>query len=217
MADKDKEIDFNEIKIKLKNGIYYILTAILSTVAIIVFPMLDNSNLTFNDTFPTTPTGWTLWIIERILIIVMNLLILSNFILQAKQNIKDNNRYIEANNILDKYKPKNYKPKSPSQYMSKMYLTKGSSLIITTAASLITIGEAAVNYNYLLLIATVVTIVFAIVFGVVAMKNTELYWTSEYLDYAHMIEDNRNKIEEKEIKQCLQSMESNIEILKNKS
>lgn len=214
---EDKEVNFNEIKMKLKNGIYYILTALLSTVAIIVFPMLDNSNVTFRDTFPTTPTGWTLWIIERVLIIVMNLLILSNFILQAKQNIKDNERYLEANSILDRYKPKNYKPKSPSQYMSKMYLTKGSSLTITTAASLITIGEAAVNYNYLLLIATVVTIVFAVVFGVVAMKNTELYWTSEYLDYAKMIEENRNKINKKEINKCLQSMEYNIETLKNKS
>ena len=214
---EDKEVNFNEIKMKLKNGIYYILTALLSTVAIIVFPMLDNSNVTFRDTFPTTPTGWTLWIIERVLIIVMNLLILSNFILQAKQNIKDNERYLEANSILDRYKPKNYKPKSPSQYMSKMYLTKGSSLTITTAASLITIGEAAVNYNYLLLIATVVTIVFAVVFGVVAMKNTELYWTSEYLDYAKMVEENRNKINKKEINKCLQSMEYNIETLKNKS
>ena len=97
-----------------------------------------------------------------------------------------------------------------------LFRSKGSSLIITTLASLITIGEATINYNYLLLIATVVTIVFAIVFGVVAMKNTEMYWTTEYLDYAHMIEDNRNKIEEKEIKQCLQSMECNIETYKSK-
>lgn len=54
---EDKEINFQEIKNKLKNGIYYILTALLSIVSIIVFPMLDNSKLTFKDTFPTTPTG----------------------------------------------------------------------------------------------------------------------------------------------------------------
>ena len=215
--NENNEFDINEIKMKMKNGIYYILTALLSIVSIIVFPMLDNSNLTFKDTFPTTATGWTLWIIERVLIIVMNLLILNNFVLQARRNIKDNDNYIQANKILDKYKPKGYKPQSPSQYMSRMYLKKGGSLIITAAASLITIGEAAVNYNYLLLIATVVTIVFAIVFGVVAMHNTEMYWTTEYLDYAHMIEYNRNKIEEKEIKQCLQSMEYNIETCKSKS
>ena len=215
--NENNEFDINEIKMKMKNGIYYILTALLSIVSIIVFPMLDNSNLTFKDTFPTTATGWTLWIIERVLIIVMNLLILNNFVLQARRNIKDNDNYIQANKILDKYKPKGYKPQSPSQYMSRMYLKKGGSLIITAAASLITIGEAAVNYNYLLLIATVVTIVFAIVFGVVAMHNTEMYWTTEYLDYAHMIEDNRNKIEEKEIKQCLHSMECNIETYKSKS
>lgn len=215
--NENNEFDINEIKMKMKNGIYYILTALLSIVSIIVFPMLDNSNLTFKDTFPTTATGWTLWVIERVLIIVMNLLILNNFVLQARRNIKDNDNYIQANKILDKYKPKGYKPQSPAQYMSRMYLKKGGSLTITAAASLITIGEAAVNYNYLLLIATVVTIVFAIVFGVVAMHNTEMYWTTEYLDYAHMIEYNRNKIEEKEIKQCLQSMEYNIETYKSKS
>ena len=196
--NENNEFDINEIKMKMKNGIYYILTALLSIVSSIVFPMLDNSNLTFKDTFPTTATGWTLWIIERVLIIVMNLLILNNFVLQARRNIKDNDNYIQANKILDKYKPKGYKPQSPSQYMSRMYLKKGGSLIITAAASLI-------------------TIVFAIVFGVVAMHNTEMYWTTEYLDYAHMIEDNRNKIEEKEIKQCLQSMEYNIETCKSKS
>ena len=196
--NENNEFDINEIKMKMKNGIYYILTALLSIVSIIVFPMLDNSNLTFKDTFPTTATGWTLWIIERVLIIVMNLLILNNFVLQARRNINAGAVRIDG------------------VKMSRMYLKKGGSLIITAAASLITIGEAAVNYNYLLLIATVVTIVFAIVFGVVAMHNTEMYWTTEYLDYAHMIEDNRNKIEEKEIKQCLQSMECNIETYKSK-
>lgn len=214
---ENKEIDFNEVKMRLKNGIYYILTALLSVVSIIVFPMLDNSNLTFTDTFPTTATGWTLWIIEKFIIIVMNILILNNFVAQAKQNIREHPNYIEANKILDKYKPKGYKPKSPHQYMSKLYLSKGGLLVVTTIASLLTIGEAVVNYNYMLLIATVVTIVFAIVFGVVSMKNTEVYWTSEYLDYARSVEYNKNKIEEKEIKKCLRLMEKNLETLKNKS
>lgn len=142
-------------------------------------------------------------------------MILINFILQAKQNVLTNENYIKANEILERNKPKNYKPKSPSQYLSKQYLKKGTSLTITTLASLVTIGEAAVNYNYLLLIATVVTIIFAIVFGIISMKSTEVYWTTEYLDYAKSIEN--NKLNKGDINKCLQSVINNTEILKNKS
>ena len=49
------------------------------------------------------------------------------------------------------------------------------------------------------------------------MKKAEIYWTTMYLDYANMVESNMNKLNKKEINKCLQSMISNIEILKNKS
>lgn len=211
---EEKEFNFQEIKLKLRNGIYYILTALLSIVSIVVFPMLDNSKLTLKDAFPTTPTAWIIWTVERVLIVVMNMLILNNFILQARINIKDDPNYKKANEILNKNKPKNYKPRSPQVYLSKAYIKKGVMLTLTTLASLIAIGEAAVNYNYLLLIATIVTVILAIVFGVVAMRSTEIYWTTEYLDYANYIQN--NKISKEEINKCLQSMESNIEIYKSK-
>ena len=70
---EDKEL--TDIKLKLKQGVYYILVALLSITALIVFPMLDSSSLTFMDAFSHTPTGWTLWCIERTLIVVMKLLI----------------------------------------------------------------------------------------------------------------------------------------------
>lgn len=209
MEEEEKGIDIAKIKLKIKNGMYYILTALLSIVSIIVFPMLDNSQLTFRDAFPTNPTAWALWIVERVLIVFMNILIMSNFILQAKKNVKDNPNYIKAREILNKNKPKNYKPRSPGQFLSKMYVHKGVMLTISTLASLIAIGEAAINYNYLLLIATVVTIIIAITFGYISMKSTEEYWTNEYLDYAIYVEEERNK--------CLESETENLEVSKNKS
>lgn len=212
----EQEFDINAIKLKLKNGIYYILTAILSATAIIVFPLLDNSNISFKDAFPTTPEGWTFWIIERTLIIFMNIMILKNFVLQAKKNIANHPNYIEANEILKKNTPRNYKPKSPSSYLSKIFITKGSSLIITSSASLIAIGEATINYNYLLLLATIVTLVFSISFGIISMKNTEAYWTGEYLDYAKEVRENNNKITKKEVNECLKSITKNLETYKNK-
>ena len=209
MEEDDKGIDIAQIKLKLKNGMYYILTALLSIVSIIVFPMLDNSKLTFRDAFPNTPTAWVLWIVERVLIVFMNILIMSNFILQAKKNVKDDPNYIKARTILNKNKPKNYKPRSPVQFLSKMYIHKSVMLTISTLASLIAIGEAAINYNYLLLIATVVTIIIAITFGYISMKATEEYWTNEYLDYAIYVEEERNK--------CLKLETENSEVSKNKS
>ena len=209
MEEDEKGIDIAQIKLKIKNGMYYILTALLSIVSIIVFPMLDNSKLTFRDAFPNNPTAWTLWIIERALIVFMNIMIMSNFILQARNNVKENANYKKANEILNKNKPKNYKPRSPAQFLSKIYVHKGIMLTISALASLIAIGEAAINYNYLLLIATAVTIIIAITFGYISMKSTEEYWTNEYLDYAIYVEEERNK--------CLKSETENSEVSKNKS
>ena len=205
---EDKEL--TDIKLKLKQGVYYILVALLSITALIVFPMLDSSSLTFKDAFPHTPTGWTLWCIERILIVVMNLLILTLFVKQARANVKDNENFKKANEILASFKPKQYKPISPAQYYSKLYARKGITLAIATLASLIAIGDAVINYNYLLLIATAVTILLAIVFGIVSMKDTELYLSTDYLTWAESIK------KEKEEAKCLKSMDTNLETCKNK-
>ena len=210
MEEDEKGFDLAQFKLKLKNVMYYILTALLSIISLVVFPMLDNSKLTFRDAFPNTPTAWILWILERVLIVFMNIMIMSNFILQAKKNVKDDPNYIKAREILNRNKPKDYKPRSPSQFLTKMYLHKSITLTISTLASLIAIGEAAINYNYLLLIATAVTLIIAITFGYISMKAAEEYWTGEYLDYAIMVE-------EKENKECLKSETENSEVSKNKS
>ena len=140
----------------------------------------------------------------------MNLLILTLFVKQARVNVKDDENFKKANEILASFKPKQYKPISPAQYYSKLYARKGVTLAITTLASLIAIGDAIINYNYLLLIATAVTILLAIVFGVISMKDTELYLTTDYLTWAESIK------KEKEEK-CLKSTDTNSEICKSKS
>lgn len=195
MDEEQTEFDLSEIKRKISNGFYYVLTGLISLACIVVFPMIDQSNVTIKDAFPSTTTGWILWAIERALIIAMNLMILTNFILQAKKNIQEDKNYLLAKEILNRNKPKKYKPKSPAQFKAKMYLHKGTTLSISTAATLVTIGEATINYNYLLLIAVCVSLVFALFFGYISMKTTEDYWTGEYLDYARMIEVKRKENE----------------------
>ena len=125
----------------------------------------------------------------------MNLTIFTSFIQQAKVNIKDNPNYLKANEILQRHHPKEYRPRSESKYLGQTYTTKGISLALTTVASLFVIGSAILNYDYMILIATTFSVVTTIVMGIIQMRKTELYYTTEYYDYANYIE--KSQAEEK--------------------
>lgn len=211
LAEKSKNL-----REQLKLYTYYILIAILSLLSVIVFPIL-NSTADISDTFPKDPTGWVMYCLIRVLVVVMNMLIFSNFLQQSKLNVKDEENYKRANEILGRCKPKDYHPRSPKQYLTKEYTVKGAFLVVGTVASLFVIGNAIINYDYMLLIATVFSVITSIVFGIMTMRKAEIYYVSEYLDYALLIEKKLNqKVTRKEIEECLQSMEKNTEILKSK-
>lgn len=211
LAEKSKNL-----REQLKLYTYYILIAILSLLSVIVFPIL-NSTADISDTFPKDPTGWVMYCLIRVLVVVMNMLIFTNFLQQSKLNVKDEVNYKRANQILGRCKPKDYHPRSPKQYLTKEYTVKGAFLVVGTVASLFVIGNAIINYDYMLLIATVFSVIISIVFGIMTMRKAEIYYVSEYLDYALLIEKKLNqKVTRKEIEECLQSMEKNTEILKSK-
>lgn len=216
-------MDSENIKEKLKQYLYYVLIAILSLCSLIVFPIVGAGvfDVDLKTLFPSTTLGWILWIIVRILIIALNLIIFSNFIQQSKVNIKDDKNFIEANKILGIIKSKEYKPRNAKEFLNHQYSTKGVGLSIGTMASLFTIGSAAINYDYMLLLATAFTIILSIVFGIMTMKKCEIYYTGEYLDNAKWQEEqqkinNNEKVEKGDIERCLQLMEKNIEIYRNK-
>lgn len=173
------------IKEQLRQFTYYIIIAAISLLTIIVFPLIGSgSSISIEQCFPTTQVGWIIYIIERVLVIVMNLTIFTSFIQQAKVNIKDNPNYLKANEILQRHHPKEYRPRSESKYLGQTYTTKGISLALTTVASLFVIGSAILNYDYMILIATTFSVVTTIVMGIIQMRKTELYYTTEYYDYA---------------------------------
>lgn len=166
---------------------YYILISALSVISLIIFPLL-NSNVKIVDTFPKNAAGWLIYITIRVLVVFMNLLIFSNFLAQAKVNVAENENYKKAIEILSRNKPKNYKPKSPAQFLGRTWALKGMTLVVTTIASLFAIGDALLSYDYMILIATIFTIVMSIVLGVMEMKRTEIYYCGEFLDYANFLE-----------------------------
>ena len=180
------------IKEQLRQFTYYIIIAAISSLTIVVFPLIGSgSSISIEECFPTTKIGWTIYIIERALVIIMNLTIFTSFIQQAKVNIKNSPNFKKAHEILQRHRPKE------SKYLGQTYTTKGISLALTTVASLFVIGSAILNYDYMILIATTFSVVITIVMGVIQMRKTELYYTTEYYDYANYIEQENKNQEEK--------------------
>ena len=171
------------VKDKLRQNLYYIIIVILSLAVLIVMPFL-RSDLSAGLLFPTTTAGWFLFWFEKGSITAINLTIFTAFKKQGKLNIKDNDKFLEAQKLMNKVKCKKYKPLSPAKYQAKTYGKKGTTLVISTLASLVAITNMLLRFDYLALISYCITILMAIVFGIFAMKNDELYWTDEYYYWA---------------------------------
>lgn len=186
----------NKLKETLRANIYYFIIGVLSLGVLIVFPFL-RSEIAAGWGFPTTSAGWFLFWFEKISVTGINLAIFASFKNQGKLNIIEHPKYKEAQEMMNKVKCKAYKPLSPAKYQLKSYGKKGTTLIITTLASLVAITNMILKFDYLALISYAVTIVTAIVFGIFAMKSDELYWTTDYWFYAKQ-ESEKLKEETKE-------------------
>ena len=78
-------------------------------------------------------------------------------------------------------------------------------IIITVLTSLISVAltEAILHYNFADLIAYTISMIMAIVFGILNMADQEKYWVEEFYDYAITIkeeEEAKEKQKEAEIK-----------------
>lgn len=186
----------DKLKETLRANIYYFIIGVLSLGVLIIFPFL-RSDIAAGWGLPTTSAGWFLFWFEKISVTGINLAIFASFKNQGKLNIIEHPKYKEAQEMMNKVKCKAYKPLSPAKYQLKSYGKKGTTLIITTLASLVAITNMILRFDYLALISYAVTIVTAIVFGVFAMKSDELYWTTDYWFYAKQ-ESKKLKEETKE-------------------
>lgn len=172
-----------KIKETLRNNLYYVIIAVLSLGVLVVFPFL-RSDINAGWAFPTTKAGWFLFWFEKISVTGINLTIFTAFKKQGKLNIIEHPKYKEAVELMNKVKTKVYKPLSPAQYQLRSYGKKGTTLIITTMASLVAITRMLLKFDYLALISYAVTIVMGVIFGIFAMKSDEVYWTNDYYFYA---------------------------------
>lgn len=184
---EDKQIEQEESSVKqsLKQGMYYIIIAVISFISVVFLPMLG-STLGLGWKLPDTTAGWVVWGASRAIVATINVLLFHSFMEQAKLNIKDDEHYKEARDILVKVKKKEHKPKSPAQWNAAQYGKKGVSIFLASAMSVVAIGQAVLSYEWATALAYLFTLGMGIIFGIMQMKKAETYWTTEYYEYALM-------------------------------
>ena len=195
--EKKEDIDVAEerssVKDSLKQGMYYIIIAVISLISVVFLPMLGTT-LGLGWKLPDTTAGWVVWGVSRAIVATINVLLFHSFMEQAKLNIKDNEHYKEARDILMKVNKKEHKPKSPAQWNAAQYGKKGTSIFLSSAMSVVAIGQAVLSYDWATALAYLFTLGMGIIFGIMQMKKAETYWTTEYYEYALM----RKRMEEEQ-------------------
>lgn len=174
---------------QIKQYLYYFIIAIVSIFALAFLPMLG-SDVGVGLNYPTTLPGIIVWWATKAIIATLNVIIFYSFMEQAKINIRDDEHYKEANEILAKHKDKAYKPMSPKKWNAKQYGSKGTTIFISSAMSVMALTQAILTFDYVSLFTYLFTIAMGIVFGILQMKKAEVYWTGEYYDYAKGVERN---------------------------
>lgn len=203
-------------KFELKKYLYYGLVGVISFIILVFLPMLG-SQTDIGFTFPNTASGWCIYILSKLVVSIMNVLIFYCFMEQAKVNIKDDPKYIEANKILEKMYDKKYLPRSPKAWNTQQYSTKAVSIFFSTLMSAFVFTNAILTYDWVTALTYIFTLVFGLIFGVLQMKSAEKYWTNEYWQYAIMCREQKNKLKRSDIEKCLNTMEKNLGTWKNKS
>lgn len=179
------EQEESSVRQSLKQGMYYIIIAVISLISVVFLPMVG-STIGLGWKLPDTTAGWVVWGASRAIVATINVLLFHSFMEQAKLNIKDNEHYKEAQDILVKVKRKEHKPKSPAQWNAAQYGKKGVSIFLASAMSVVAIGQAVLSYDWATALAYLFTLGMGIIFGIMQMKKAESYWTTEYYEYALM-------------------------------
>lgn len=210
---------YNEEKSKarreaFKNYKNYGIIIVLTLVTVTVFPLIGTS-VGMEARYPNTIVGWIVWSVIKIALCVDNIFIFQAFVDQAELNVQYEERYIQAREIVRKYRIGKYNPMSPEERKKKMLSKK---VIITILTSLISVAltEAILRYNWADLIAYSLSMIMAIVFGILNMADQEKYWVEEFYDYAITIkeeEEAKEKQKQAEIKAFEEEKENNTNFI----
>lgn len=183
---------FEERKIqneRIKDLSYYFLIGVVSLVSIVFLPLLSSS-LNGELQLPQTPMEWAIWCVSKAAVCIVNMLIFYAFVQQAKVNVKKDENYCKANEIMRSIKTsRSLIPRSPSKFNTSQWLSKGTTLLLSSLLSAVVLTEALLRFDLAQFLSYLFTVFMGIVFGYLTMRKNEDYWTSEYLAYARYAQE----------------------------
>ena len=154
---------------KIKQYYNYCLIGLISSIALCFFPFIG-TEVGMAWILPTTALGWTIYIVKNLCVAGVNMLVFHCFICQGKINIKDNEKFIEANKILEKYVAETMtQPRSPKQYLGRTYGVKGTMVMICSILAAVSLTEALLVFDPIALITYSITLLFGFITGIVQM------------------------------------------------
>ena len=184
MEERDERLETSQdAKLRIKQNLYYIIIGIISFLSVAFLPMVG-STMGLDWKLPDTTAGWVVWAVSRLIVATINVLIFHSFMEQAKLNVKDDAHYIEAREILYKNKKKEHEPQSPQKWQALQYGKKGTTIFISSAMSVVALGQAILTFDWVAMLAFIFTIAMGLIFGIMQMKKAEAYWTGEFYEYA---------------------------------
>lgn len=173
---------------KINQNYYYILVAVISALALFVFPLLGSApGLALN--LPDTVAGWIVFATTRVAVGVLNMLIFHCFVKQGRINIMNDPRYTNARDkglslSIDVIKEADEKPaRSPRQYYKEIYGKKSITVFATSLFSAFALTQAVLTFDWASMLTYFATILGGVIFGILQMKETENFWTREYERY----------------------------------
>lgn len=156
----------------------YVIIAILSLISVFFLPMLGSEvGIGFN--VPNTIAGWIVYILTKLCIIVINILTLDQFIKQAKVNVRDNDKFVTANDYFcgkEIYE----ELQTPKEFLGGIYKKKMIKTTICSILGVFGLTQAILVFDWVSMLTYMFTVVFGLIFGWITMNECEIYWTETY-------------------------------------
>ena len=169
---------------KVRQYLYYVLVGVLSLMMLVFMPMLGSS-AGLQWVLPTTTAGWIVYVICKLCSAGFNIGLFHCFNKQGKLNILKHENYLEAQRLLKQEGYSGIKdPRAPHQYNRDIYGKKGITIFVMTLLGTVGLSQALLTFDVKEFIVQLIALVLGLIMGVLQMKDTENYWTDEYLQYA---------------------------------
>lgn len=170
----------NEWREKWKLYQNYIIIGILSLISVFFLPMLG-TEIGIGFKVPNTTAGWLVWTLTKVCVVAINLLLLDQFIKQAKVNVKDDPKFLEAEAyyVTKEEETEEYLP-TPKEFIGGLYRKKGITTTLTSALSVFGLTSAILTFDWVSMLTYLFTIVFGLIYGWIVMNSVEEYWTDIY-------------------------------------